>query len=381
MIQIAMFDLLKSVGIIPDMMLGHSAGETAVVYASGAGPKEMAMEIAIARGESMAYTEGREVGMAALNCSAEHASALVRYVTDNADRVLEIACFNAPESVTISGIAALLDQLVALGLKEGLFAKQIRTTIAAHSSLMDCIKDDYLTRMDNIFARYPGPHTPNIPVFSTCRDQKRVERFTAEYFWDNCRNAVQFSKAVSHALPSCPVFLEISCHPVLASSIVAHGVPDSRVLCPMRRISSKKSPALSSSEPENFLDTLGGLSLLGINSLDLSGLYGFSALNSNLIEHPLTPRVIPPPKLLSPQLARTMPGNKRPLSCVNLKINKTTHPDLAEHIINGAPAGYIDCMYHLTENELLGEPILPATGFIELVCIPGTGKNVFLIPP
>ncbi|KAF7358399.1 Polyketide synthase [Mycena venus] len=348
MIHVAIFDLLKSLGITPDIILGHSAGETAAVYASGAGPKEMAMEIAIARGESMAHTEGREVGMATLNCAAEHAQALIERVTDNADGILEIACFNAPESVTVSGTAALLEQLVARGQKEGVFAQRIRTTVPAHSSLMDYIKDDYLARMHDIFARYPGLHTPEIPVFSTCRDQKRLERFTAEYFWDNCRNAVQFSKAVSHALPSSPVFLEISCHPVLASSVVAHGVPDSRVLCPMRRISSKKSPSSPSSEPEIFLDTMGRLSLLGFNSLDLSGLYGFSALDSTLINHPLISRVIPPPKLLSSQLATSLPGNNRPLSCANLKINKTTHPDLAEHVING-------------------ESILPATGFIELL--------------
>jgi hypothetical protein len=76
------------------------------------------------------------------------------------------------------------------------------------------------------------------------------------------------------------VFLELSCHAVLASSILAREVPDRQVLCPMRRASSKKSSSTAKDaiqaplmEAEVFLDMLGRVSLLGLNALDLSGLY------------------------------------------------------------------------------------------------------------
>ncbi|KAJ7096113.1 hypothetical protein C8R44DRAFT_379140 [Mycena epipterygia] len=349
MIQMAMVDLLKSIGIVPDMMLGHSAGETAALYASGAGSKEMAMEIAIARGEAMTCTEGRHVGMAMLACDASRASELTARVTAEDAGVLELSCFNAPDSTAASGTTILLDKLVGLAKSEGLFAQRIRTMVPGHSSLMDCIKGDYSARMDDIFARYPGSHTPQIPVFSTCRDEPLVEAFTAQYFWDNCRNAVMFNDAISHSLnSSSPVFLEISCHAVLSSSISSRGVPDNRILCPMRRISAKKAPSTASTEPTVFLDTLGRLSLLGFNSLDLSGVYGPSTFRSKLIDHPLIARVISPPKPLSPKLLRSALNNQGPLASSNLRINKTSHPDLTEHVING-------------------EPIFPATGFIELL--------------
>ncbi|KAF8209013.1 hypothetical protein K438DRAFT_1960740 [Mycena galopus ATCC 62051] len=347
MIQMALFDLLKSVGIIPDMLLGHSAGETAILYASGAGPKEMAMEIAIARGEAMTSTEGPEVGMAMLACSPEHATKLIGRVT--AEGVLELSCFNTPTSIAVSGTAAALDEVIALGKSEGLFAQRIRTMVPGHSSFMDPIKDVYLAKIDDIFARYPGSHAPGIPVFSTCRDERFVETFSSSYFWDNCRNAVLFSDAVSAVLESSPIFLEVSCHPVLSSSILQHGVADTRVLCPMRRISAKKF-SIASTETATFLDTLGRLSLLGVNSLDLSGLYGFSAVKSKLIDHPLTARVIPPPKSrsVSSRFIQSPSDHGGPLSSSNLKIHRLSHPDLMEHVING-------------------EPILPATGFIELL--------------
>ncbi|KAF7336300.1 Polyketide synthase [Mycena venus] len=175
MLQMALFDLLKSVGLRPHMLLGHSAGETAVLYASGAGPKEMAMEIAIARGEAMACTEGPEVGMAMLACSPGHASELIARITANRFGVLELSCFNSPTSIAVSGTVAAVDEVIALGKSEGLFAQRIRTMVPGHSSFMDPIKDDYVAKIDDIFARYPGSHAPTIPVFSTCREERLVK--------------------------------------------------------------------------------------------------------------------------------------------------------------------------------------------------------------
>ncbi|KAJ6611341.1 hypothetical protein B0H10DRAFT_369055 [Mycena sp. CBHHK59/15] len=347
MVQMAMFDLLKSVGIVPDEIMGHSAGEAIVLYASGAGPKEMAMEVAIARGETMTCAEGERFGMATLACNASRAAELIARVTADLAGVLELSCFNAPDSVAVSGTATLLDKLVTTAKHENILAQRLRTMVPFHSSFMNSIKDDFLARMDAIFARYPGSHAPRIPVYSTSREDD-FDVFTASYFWNNCRNAVLFSKAISKSLASSsPVFLEISCHAVLSPSILAQEVPASRVLCPMRRVSAKKGPSTASTEPEIFLDTLGRLSLLGLNSLDLSGLYGSSSFTSKLIEHPLAVRTIPPPKSLSP-LLRSTASNNGPLSSSKLLINETSHPDLAEHVVDG-------------------EPLLPATGFIELL--------------
>ncbi|KAF7356480.1 Polyketide synthase [Mycena venus] len=350
MIQMAMFDLLTSLGVVPDMMLGHSAGETIALYASGAGPKEMAMEIAIARGKAMSFLEDQDLGMAALACNSEHAMELVSQVLEDGKSVLEISCFNAPQSVVLSGAVSQLDKVVALAKSQNMFAQRLRTKIPNHSSFMDLIKDDYTTRMADIFSCYPGPHIPRIPVFSTCRRCELVDEFTSEYFWENCRNEVLFTDAVTKLLDShlVPIFVEICCHPVLASSLSAHGIPEARSLCPMRR-SSPTKPAPSSGETTLFLETLGRLSLLGVNSLDLTTLYGRGAspIESKPVEHPLIRRQISPPKLRGPPRLQGV-LRKGPLASARLSMNKKTHPDLAEHVING-------------------ESILPATGFIEIL--------------
>ncbi|KAJ6487079.1 hypothetical protein C8R47DRAFT_951995, partial [Mycena vitilis] len=343
MLQMALFDLSLSVGITPSAFVGHSAGETAILYTSGAGSKAMALEIAIARGQAMTVTERDDLGMAALACGADAAEKIISQIAVT-DGALEISCFNSSVSVALSGSVCHLGEAIALARSQGIFAQRIRTMVPGHSSYMDVIKDDYLARMADVFARYPGSHIPNVPVFSTCTGKKLVAKFCPAYFWDNCRKPVLFSQAISNLLASFPdpIFLEISCHPVLSSSILQHSVDERSVLCPMRRSTQDRG----GDEPALFTETLAQITLLGYNACDLSGLYGPSDYKGLVIDHPWVYRTIPPPGVHFSYTNSTN-GVNGSLS-TNISINEYTHPRLAQHVING-------------------EPILPATGYIEIL--------------
>ncbi|KAJ7879268.1 hypothetical protein B0H14DRAFT_2341509, partial [Mycena olivaceomarginata] len=337
MLQMALFDLTVSGGVMPSSFAGHSAGETAILYASGAGSKAMALEIAIARGQAMAVTESIDAGMASLACSADVAMEIISEISGN----IEISCFNSPESIAISGSADLLAQAISLAQARGIFAQRIRTMVPGHSSYMDKIKTDYMTRMTDIFTRYPGQHIPNVPVFSTCTGQALVDEFSPSYFWDNCRNPVLFSAAISNLLDfhgdtsSNPVFLEVSCHPVLSSSIYPHNVPKKSVLCPMRRSTSGEERPRD--EATLFTETLARITLLGYNSCDFSGLYGPSDYRQPLMDHPWVYRPILSPLVHFSDVQRTHTVNGS-LS-TNLSINEHTHPLLAQHVIDGRFVG------------------------------------------
>ncbi|KAF8180698.1 hypothetical protein K438DRAFT_1976521 [Mycena galopus ATCC 62051] len=358
MLQMALFDLLLSVGITPTSLVGHSAGETAILYASGAGSKSMALEIAVARGKAMTATESTDLGMASLACKASLATNIISQIHRKEGSV-EISCFNSPDSVALSGSGELLEDAINLARAHGIFAQRIRTMVPGHSSFMDYIKEDYMTRMTEIFARYPGPHIPQVPVFSTCTGQVLVDEFTPSYFWANCRNPVLFSPAISNLLNfspninSEPMFLEISCHPVLSFTVSQHGVAAKSVLCPMRRRSSTNTEHGFGYEQTLFTETLAQITLLGYNTCDLSGLYGASIYKPSFIDHPLASRAIPPPKTHFSDVLRSQQVNG-PLY-TNAPMNELTHPLLAQHVING-------------------EPILPATGFIEILL--EAGANV-----
>ncbi|KAF8209856.1 hypothetical protein K438DRAFT_2058946 [Mycena galopus ATCC 62051] len=139
--------------------------------------------------------------------SGLHAKIAIVRVT--ADGVLKLSCFNTPASIAVSGTAAALDEAIALSNSEGFFAPRIRTMVPGHSSFMDPIKDVDLAKINDNFSRYPESHALKIPVFSTCKDEPFIETFSSSYFWDNCRNSVLFSDAVSAVLEQCCVLCTI----------------------------------------------------------------------------------------------------------------------------------------------------------------------------
>jgi len=345
MVQIALFDLLASVGVKPNILVGHSAGETAMLYASGAGSKGMALEVAIARSKAMRMTEPLGAGMAALGCGYEDAVKIVARVTGKSDGVLEIACHNSLEAIVISGSIQLVQRAIDVAQAEGFFARQVQTLTPSHSSLMDHCYETYLDGVRKVFSRYPGSHVPVTPCYSTVADHAEfIHEFTPEYMWSNIRRPVHFHQAISAMLRDIPdaAFVEISPHPALSPYVSSVGVSPSAMICPMRR------PAKNSSTPvelTTFYSSLGALVTLGVNSIDLTTLYGRASRDPAYdIPYPFTRRAFPLRVDGPREAAPTEAG-----CSLLLKMNAKTFPDLAEHVING-------------------EPIVPAAAFIDMVC-------------
>ena len=343
-VQIALYDLLINIGVKPHALIGHSAGETALIYASGAGSKAMALELAIARGRSMRVVESAENGMAALGCGLNTAISLIERAKYKGDGVLEIGAINSPDAVLISGDGALLNHLVDIAKTDGIFARRVQSLVPSHSSLMDSCRKQYMEGVAAVFSRHCGLHRPIIRTYSTVAGQPRITtRFTPEYFWDNLRNPVHFHQGTTSVLDDFPraVFVEISPHPAL-SSYLASSVGHNRVLCPMRR---PKTPSDADAEALAFTRTVGDLIVLGVNQIDLTSLYGRSSRDPTYdIPYPFTERYFPM-RIDGP---RSRSGALRDGSSLHLQINAKTHPDLAQHVING-------------------EPIMPGAGFLDMV--------------
>jgi len=343
-IQIALYDLLISLGVKPHALIGHSAGETALVYASGAGSKTMALELAIARARSMKLVESAENGMAALGCGLNTAIGLVQQAKSKSDGVLEVGAINSPDAVLVSGDGALLEHLVDAAKKDGIFARRVQSLVPSHSALMEPCRKQYSEGVAEVFSRHSGLHRPTVRTYSTVAGQPRItKRFTPEYFWDNLRNPVHFHQGATSVLDDFPgaVFVEISPHPAL-SSYLASLVGHDRVLCPMRR---PKTPSDTDAEALAFTRAIGDLVVLGVNQIDLTSLYGKSSRDPVYnIPYPFTERYFP----MRIEGPRSRSGGPRDGSSLHLQINAKTHPDLAQHMING-------------------EPIMPGAGFLDMV--------------
>ncbi|KAK7039743.1 polyketide synthase [Favolaschia claudopus] len=352
MIQMALVDLFAAFGIKPSLVLGHSAGEAAMSYASGALPQALAMEIAIRRSRAMKIVEGSG-GMAAVSCTPTIALELIDEVLREggpAD-VLELGCYNALEAVTISGTQGMLDKAVALAQERGMFARQIKARVPGHCSLLEPCKRQYVEEMEIAFSRYPGEAKfPTIPTYSTQTGSQWEKEFTPQYMWNNGRVPVKFEQTVTSVLKEFPdaVFIEIGPHLALSSYISGMGAKSDHVLCPMRR-SKGPTPVDDFTEVATFLACIGNLSCLGLNTIDFLAINSTTSLDISqpLPIYPFAPKSVPFYAEGSRMAVKQYRGRKGPLNFDSFAINAQTHPDLAQHAMKG-------------------EPVLPATGFLEM---------------
>lgn len=129
-IQIGLFNLLRSWGIKPDGVVGHSSGEIAAAYAAGALNMRDAILVAFYRG--CASSQQRRPGAMAAVGLGRHE------VTDLLTPGTYIACENSRSSVTISGdldaVEGTLDR-VREARPEAL-ARKLKVDRAYHSSML-----------------------------------------------------------------------------------------------------------------------------------------------------------------------------------------------------------------------------------------------------
>uniref|UniRef100_A0A1I8MI56 Fatty acid synthase n=1 Tax=Musca domestica TaxID=7370 RepID=A0A1I8MI56_MUSDO len=125
--QVALTDLLSSLGIKPDGIIGHSVGELGCAYADGCFTPEQTVLAAYWRGKSLQDTTLAPGKMAAIGLDWEEA-----YKRMPAD--CYPVCHNSADNCTISGPEKSIDALVEQLTAEGIFAKAVNSSgYAFHS--------------------------------------------------------------------------------------------------------------------------------------------------------------------------------------------------------------------------------------------------------
>ncbi|ESK85112.1 polyketide synthase [Moniliophthora roreri MCA 2997] len=231
--QIALFDLLIYLGLKPDAIVGHSIGETAVMYASGAMSREMIVKIAIARGGALCLVDNNGGAMAAISgCDEQTIQDYINAVVELSDNPragvtdsLYIAARNSPTDFGVSGAEYLVDALTSYidQWVSGVMARKLRVGTAVHSPYVDPCEAQYRQELYRIFSSYPGPHKPSIPVMSTVTAEFVKDEYTVDYLWDNMRQPVRFSDAIPKLMDKfgeSTTFVEIAPHPVLSQVCV-----------------------------------------------------------------------------------------------------------------------------------------------------------------
>ncbi|KAI2770922.1 hypothetical protein CBS147339_8237 [Penicillium roqueforti] len=152
-IQIALVDLLESWNIHPDSVTGHSSGEIAAAYATGALIMDDAMSLAYYRGvvaSQLLHDQPNRGAMMAVGMSAEE---IQPYLDGFQPRQLVVACINSPSSVTISGDTLAIDALAQTLKEQQVFSRRLEVGVAYHSPHIEQVADKYYSLIDHIQPR------------------------------------------------------------------------------------------------------------------------------------------------------------------------------------------------------------------------------------
>lgn len=219
MLQLGLFELLKSWGVKPSAVIGHSVGEVSSAYASGSLSLEDALRVSYHRSRTQAKTAGTGTMVAtALNQAdaKEYLQELESRLPIEQHGKVSLAGINSASNTTMSGDEIIIDQIIMELEAKNIFARKLRVEVPYHSAGMDPILEELATSLADVL-----PQKPTIPLYSTVSGElAKKQGFDAQYWCDNVRDPVYFEEVIDNLLASGhELFLEVGPHPVLSGYI------------------------------------------------------------------------------------------------------------------------------------------------------------------
>ncbi|KAI1125484.1 putative polyketide synthase [Nemania abortiva] len=223
-VQVAIVDVLRSRGISPTAVVGHSSGEIAAAYASGFMNYAQTILVAYFRGLSVTQLDTKGA-MMAVKLAVPDAQTLID--THGLTGQICIACVNSADSVTLSGSSDGIDTLFSSLQSQGKFAKKLLTgNRAYHSFMMAEVGQRYEDLIKHLFASSLIHKTSPAHMFSSVGDHDaqlydpRVSTNLARYWRNNLEKPVQFQAAITKLIRRSNAHLiEIGPHRVLFGSV------------------------------------------------------------------------------------------------------------------------------------------------------------------
>ena len=183
-LELALAKTLKSFGLVPQLLLGHSVGEIVAATLSGIFTEVEALDLVIARGQLM--QELPPGAMLSVRGNLEQVQAIL-------PPTLDIAAINSPDLCTVAGPSAQVQAWQQILEAKRIAHQPLHTSHAFHSRMMEPAIDPLRARLQSYRLR-----APSIPVISSVTGQmlSDAEARDPEYWASHLRRTVNFAAAI-----------------------------------------------------------------------------------------------------------------------------------------------------------------------------------------
>ena len=246
--EYALAKLWISWGINPTMLCGHSVGEYVAAQLAGIFSLEDSLKLVANRGRLISGLPSGAM------LSVREKSEIV---ADLLFGDLSIAAINSPRVCVVAGPFDQIEEFIKLLDKAEIANKQLFTSHAFHSSMMDPILDDFRKIVSEVKL-----FSPALPIISTVTGKilTNEEATDTDYWTLHLRKTVLFSKAIENIIDGdLPLFLEIGPGNVTATLIKQIAAVKAT------KVTSVSSLATKEHEYSSLLNALGTIWVNGIS--------------------------------------------------------------------------------------------------------------------
>ena len=216
-VQVALVELLRSWGMGPDVVLGHSVGEFVAAYVAGVFELADAARLVATRGRLM---QALPAGGAMAAIEADEAEVVEILEVLSGGEPVAVAAVNGPTSVVVSGGEDAVERVMAVARERGRRVSRLRVSHAFHSPLMEPMLAEFAEVAAGVTYRQPV-----LTAVSTVTGQPLADGdWTTPAYWvRQVREPVRFHDALRTAAgeQAATRLLEIGPDPVLTALAAA----------------------------------------------------------------------------------------------------------------------------------------------------------------
>jgi amino acid adenylation domain-containing protein len=275
-IEYALAQVLRNIGVVPSVLIGHSIGEYAAACVAGVFELADALRLVIKRGQLMQSMPSGS--MLAVRAAPAVVRALI--ATHPGLAAASVAAHNSTELTVVAAPTSVMNELVQHCQVASIECRPLRTSHAFHSAMMDPILEAFAREVAKTPAKPPA-----IPIISGLTGDLLTadQALSPEYWAHQLRHTVQFARGIE-AICSHPGRLLIEVGP--GTSLLTAAAKQVTLHQPVGLIETLGHPELDRPALEALLRCAGRLWTLGV-PLDLIKLY--DAPSRKLVRLPTYP--------------------------------------------------------------------------------------------